>query len=106
MSSPESADGKDVSDVQRDCLVRDISDEKEIKASDPAPQAEVEANLVQEGTLESELWTLDEVYWHESAQDTTTIKYVPVQVRPAVAKLRERVAKVATDETGPWQVRA
>ena len=29
-----------------------------------------------------------------------------VQVRPAVAKLRERVAKVATQETGPQQVRA
>ena len=41
----------------------------------------------------------------ETSQDTT-IKYVPVQVRPAVAKLRERVAKVATEETGPQQVRA
>ena len=38
---------------------------------------------------------------------TTTIKYVPVQVRPAVARLRERVAKAAAnEETGPQQVRA
>ena len=93
---------QDVSDVQRDCLVRDIYDEKEIKTSDPAPQTEVEDGV----TLESELWTFDEVEWHETAQDTTTIKCVPVQVRPAVAKLRERVAKVATEETGPQQVRA
>ena len=97
---------QDVSDVQRDCLVRDIYDEKEIKASDPVPQTEVDDALAQDVTLESELWTFDEVEWHETAQDTTTIKYVPVQVRPAVAKLRERVAKVATEETGPQQVRA
>ena len=32
---------QDVSDVQRDCLVRDIYDEMEIKASDPVPQSEV-----------------------------------------------------------------
>ena len=57
-------------------------------------------------TLESELWTFDEVEWHETAQDATTIKYVPVQVRPAVARLRERIAKAATEETGPQQVRA
>ena len=44
--------------------------------------------------------------WHETTQDSTTIKYVPVQVRPAVARLRERVAKAATEETGPQQVRA
>ena len=50
-------------------------------------------------TLEPELWTFGEVEWHETAQDTTTIKYVPVQVRPTVAKLRERVAKAATEET-------
>ena len=55
-------------------------------------------------TLDPELWTFDEVQWHETAQDTTTIKCVPVQVRPAVAKLRERVAKAATEETGPQQV--
>ena len=97
---------QDVSDVQRDCLVRDIFDEKEIKDSDPDPPTEVEAGLAQDVTLESELWTFDEVEWHETAQDTTTIKYVPVQVRPAVAKLRERVAKAATEETGPQQVRA
>ena len=92
---------QDVSYVQRDCLVRDIYDETEIKASDPAPQTEVETNMAQDATLESELWTFDEVNWHETAQDTTTIKYVPVQVRPAVTKLGERVAKVATEETGP-----
>ena len=97
---------QDVSDVQRDCLVRDIDDEKEIKASDPVPQTEVEDGLAPDVTLEYELWTFDEVEWHETAQDTTTIKYVPVQVRPAVAKLRERVAKVVTQETGPQQVRA
>ena len=62
--------------------------------------------MTQDVTLESELWTFDEVEWHETAQDTTTIKYVPVQVKPAVAKLRERVATVATQETGPQQVRA
>ena len=62
--------------------------------------------MTQDVTLESELWTFDEVEWHETAQDTTTIKYVLVQVRPAVAKLRERVAKVATEETEPQQVRA
>ena len=90
---------QDVSDVQRDC-------EKEIKASDPAPPKDVETNMAQDVTLESELWTVDKVNWHETAQDTTTIKYVPVQVRPAVAKLRERVAKVATAETGPQQVRS
>ena len=66
---------QDVSDVQRDCLVRDIYDEKEIKTSAPAPLTEVEACLAQEVTLESELWTFDEVEWHETAQDTTTIKY-------------------------------
>ena len=93
-------------DVQRDCLVRDIFDEKEIKDSDPGPLTEVEAGLAQDVTLESELWTFDEVEWHETAQDTTTIKYVPVQVRPAVAKLRERVVKAATEETGSQQVRA
>ena len=97
---------QDVSDVQRDCLVRDIFDEKQIKASDPAPPTEVEAGLAGDVTLESELWTFDEVEWHEMAEDTTTIKYVPVQVSPAVAKLRERFAKVATEETGPQQVRA
>ena len=58
---------QDVSDVQRDCLVRDIYDEKEIKTCDPAPQTE-------DVTLESEHRTLDEVEWHETAQDTTTIK--------------------------------
>ena len=36
----------------------------------------------------------------------TTIKYVPVQVRPAVANLRKRVAKAATEETGPQEVPA
>ena len=36
---------RDVSDVQRDCLVRDIYDEKEIKASDPVPQTEVDDAL-------------------------------------------------------------
>ena len=82
--------------------MRDIFDEKEIKASDPDPQTEVEDGLAQDVPLESELWTFDEVEWHETAQDTTTIKYVPVQVRPAVAKFRERVAK----ETGSQQVRA
>ena len=97
---------QDVSEVQKDCLVRDIFDEKEIKASDPAPQSEVEDGVTQDVTLESEPWTFHEVEWHETAQDTTTIKYVPVQVRPAVAKLRQRVAKVATQETGPQQVRA
>ena len=97
---------QDVPDVQRDCPVRDIYDEKEIKTSDPAPQTEVEDGVTQDVTLESELWTFDEVEWHETAQDTTTIKYVPVQVRPAVAKLRERVAKAATEETGPQQARA
>ena len=97
---------QDVSDVQRDCLVRDIFDEKEIKTSDPAPQTEVEDGVTQDVTMEPELWTFDQVEWHETAKDTTTIKYVPVQVRPAVAKLRERVAKVATQETGPQQVRA
>ena len=97
---------QDVSDVQRYCLVRDIYDEKEIKTSDPDPQTEVEAGLAPDVTLESELWTFDKVEWHETAQDATTIKYVPVQLRPAVAKLRERVAKVATQETGPQQVRA
>ena len=97
---------QDVSDVQRDCLVRDIYDEKEIKASDPVPQTEVEDAMAQDITLESELWTFDEVEWHETTQDATTIKYVPVQVRPAVARLRERVAKAATGETGPQQVRA
>ena len=80
---------QDVSDVQRDCLLRDIFDEKEIKASDPDPQTEVEVSLAQDVTLESELWTFDEVERHETAQDTTTIKNVPVKVRPAVAKLRE-----------------
>ena len=94
---------QDVSDVQRDCLVRDIYDEKEIKASDPAPQAEVEDDLAQDVTLESELWTFDEVEWHETTQDATTIKYVPVQVRPAVASLRERVAKAAIgNSSSPW----
>ena len=97
---------QDVSDVQRDCLVRDTYDEKEIKDSDPDPLIEVEAGLAQDVTLESELWTFDEVEWHQTTQDTTTIKHVPVQVRPAVAKLRERVAKAATEETGPQQVRA
>ena len=97
---------QDVSDVERDCLVRDIYDEKEIKASDPVPQSEVADDLAQDVTLESELWTFDEVEWHETTQDSTTIKYVPVQVRPAVARLRERVAKAATEETGPQQVRA
>ena len=58
---------QDVSDVQKDCLVRDIYDEKEIKASDPAPLTEVEPCLVQDVTLESELWTFDEVEWHETA---------------------------------------
>ena len=75
--------------------MRDIYDEKQIKD-----------DLAQDVTLESELWTFDEVEWHETAQDSTTIKYVPVQVRPAVARLRERVAKAATEETGPQQVRA
>ena len=89
-----------------DCLVRDVYDEKEIKASDPVPQTEVEDGLAQDVTLGSELWTFDEVEWHETTQDSTTIKYVPVQVRPAVARLRERVAKAATEETGPQQVRA
>ena len=86
--------------------MRDIYDEKEIKASDPAPQTEVEDDLTQVVTLASELWTFDEVEWHETTQDSTTIKYVPVQVRPAVARLRERVAKAAAGETGPQQVRA
>ena len=97
---------QDVSDVQRDCLVRDVYDEKEIKTSDRVAQTEVEDGVTQDVTLESELWTFDEVEWHETAQDTTTIKYVPVQIRPAVATLRGRVAKVATEETGPQQVRA
>ena len=97
---------QDVSDVQWDCLVRDVYDEKEIKSYDPAPQTEVEDGATQDVTLESELWTFDEVEWHETTQDATTIKYVPVQVRPAVARLRERVAKAATEETGPQQVRA
>ena len=97
---------QDVSDIQRDCLVRDIYDEKEIKACDPAPQTEVEDGVIQDVTLETELWTFDEVEWHETTQDSTTIKYVPVQVRPAVARLRERVAKPAAEETGPQQVRA
>ena len=92
---------QDVSDAKRDCLVRDIYDEKEIKTSDPAPQTEVEDGVTQDVTLESELWTFDEVEWHETTQDTTTIKYVPAQV-----KLREGVAKAATEETGPQQVRA
>ena len=78
--------------------MRDIYDEKEIKASDPVPQTEVEDDLTQDVTLESELWTFHEVEWHETTQDATTIKYVPVQVRPAVARLRERVAKAATGE--------
>ena len=76
------------------------------KPSDPVPQTEVEDDLAQDVTLESELWTFDEVEWHETTQDSTTIKYVPVQVRPAVARLRERVAKAATEETGPQQARA
>ena len=58
---------QDVSDVQRHCLVRDIYDEKEIKASDPAPQTEVEDDLAQDVTLESELWTLDETTLVERA---------------------------------------
>ena len=100
MNLPESPDG-------RTYRMSDIFDEKEIKTCDPAPQTEVEAGcLAQDVTLESEIWTFDEVEWHETAQDTTTIKYVPVQVRPAVAKLRERVAKAATEETRPQQVRA
>ena len=69
--------------------MRDIFDEKEIKTCDPAPQTEAEAGLAQDVTLEFQLWTFDEVEWHETAQDTTTIKYVPVQVRPVVPKLRE-----------------
>ena len=100
---------QDVSDVQRDCLVRDVYDEKEIKASDPVPQTEVEDDLAQDVTLESELWTFDEVEWHETTQDATTIKYVPVQVRPAVAKLHERVATgldpgrcVPGNSSSPW----
>ena len=70
-----------VSEVQRDCLVRDIYDEKEIKTSDPAPQTEVEDGVTQDVTLESELWTFNEVEWHETAQDTTTIKYVAIRTR-------------------------
>ena len=101
-NSLESLDGK----TFRICLVRDIYDEKEIKASDPAPQTEVEDSVTQDVTLESELWTFEEVEWHETTQDSTTIKYIPVQVRPAVAKLRERVTKAATEVTGPQQVRA
>ena len=94
------------------CLVRDIFDEKEIKSCDPAPQTEVEDVATPDVTLESELWTFDEVEWHETAQDTTTIKYVPVQVRPAVGKLRERVARCSstpqtpngpTTQASPWQ---
>ena len=38
---------------------------------------------------------MDEVNWDEATQDTTTIKYVPVQVRPMVASHN------ATEETGP-----
>ena len=86
--------------------MRDIYDEKEIRASDPVPQTEVEDDLAQDVTRESELWTFDEVEWNETTQDSTTINYVPVQVRPAVARLRERVAKAATEETGQQQVRA
>ena len=44
--------------------------------------------------------------WHETTRDSTTIKNVLVHLRPAVARLRERVAKAATEETGPQQVRA
>ena len=44
---------QDVSDVQMDCLVRDIFVEKEIKTSDPAPLTEVEAGVAQDVTLES-----------------------------------------------------
>ena len=79
------------------------------RRSKPAIQShrpEVEDDLAQDVTMESELWTFDEVEWHETTQDSTTIKYVPVQVRPAVARSRERVAKAATEETGPQQVRA
>ena len=51
-----------------DCLVRDIYDEKEVKASDPVPQTEVEDDLAQDVTLESELWTFDAVEWHETTR--------------------------------------
>ena len=60
-------------------MVRDVYDEKENKSCDPAPQTEVEDVATQDVTLESELWTFDEVAWHETAQDTTTIKYVFVR---------------------------
>ena len=63
---------QDVSDVQRDCLVRDFYDEKGIKASDPVPLSEVEDDLAQDVTLESELWTFDEVEWHKTPQRSNT----------------------------------
>ena len=80
--------------------MRDKFDEKEHNEHDPLFPIEEEDNAVKDATLESELWTL------ENTQDTTTVKHVPVQVRPMVARLRERVAKVATEETGTQQVRA
>ena len=91
---------QDVPALQKYYLMRDMYDEKERKEQYPLPPID------QDATLESEIWTLDEVNWRETTQDTTTTKYVPVLVRPMVARLRERVAKVATEETGPQQVRA
>ena len=97
---------QEVSDLQKVCLVRDMFDEKEHKEHDPLLPIEEEDNSAKNATLESKLWTLDEVNWRETTRGTTTIEYVPVQVRPMVARLRERVAKVATEENGPQQVRA
>ena len=70
-------------------------------STNPLLPIEEEDNSAKDETLESELWTLDEVNWRETTQDTTTIDYVPVQVRPMMARPRERVAKVATEETDP-----
>ena len=54
--------------------MRDVYDEKEIKSCDPAPQTEVEDGATQDVTLESELWTFDEVEWYETAQDHDQVR--------------------------------
>ena len=68
---------------------------------DPPPQSDMEDNLTKDATLESELWTMDEINWPETRVHTPTIKYVPVQVRPLVAKLRERVPKLPLRNAAP-----
>ena len=62
--------------------------------------------LTQDVTLESELWTFDEVEWHETAKDTTTIKYVPVVGKTSGCQncVNESL-KFATEEPAPQQVR-